>query len=343
MLIFGAYLMSRGQFVTGPFLMFALYTEIMPNLIVEIARCFALTRTAAPALERLRGLAASLENEEETEGSRKTSSLPFPDSGTLTFEQVVFSEGMAPFSAEFEPGELIGVVGTQMSGRSTLGRLLNRLIDPPRGTISIGRTALKGFGLELLRRTVTLVDRTPYFMTTTVRENLALAIERDTDLDDRSVNEALHAAGVDFIGDLPDRLETVIGETAYRLTESEAQRLGVARALLRSNSRIFFFDEATAGLEATEARTIFEAAQSLAEGGAIVFWVTRRPDEAIECDRVIYLEQGGAITTDAPETLLADSDGYRKVLGLREGQTVATISTPIRARNARNRNPEPTV
>lgn len=328
MLIFGAYLMSRGQFEIGPFLMFAIYTELMPSAVVEIARCLALTRTAQPALERLRGLAASLENEEETEGSRRTSSLPFPDSGTLVFEDVSFAQDMPPFSAEFEPGELIAVVGTQMSGRSTLGRLLNRLVDPAHGVISIGRTALTSFGLELLRRTVTLVDRTPYFMTTTVRENLALAIERETDLDERSVNEALHAAGVDFIGDLPDKLETVIGETAYRLNPSEAQRLGVARALLRSSSRIFFFDEVSAGLEAAEARTIFEAAQALAENGAIVFWVTRRADEAFECDRVVYLEQNGSALVETHEALLSSSDGYRKVLGLREGRPVTTPPSP---------------
>lgn len=343
MLAFAAYLMSVDRFNVGPFLMFAIYIELMPTAVVEIARCLALTKTAAPALERLRGLAASLENEEETEGGRRTSALPFPDSGTLVFEDVSFGEEMPPFSAEFEPGELIAVVGTQKSGRSSLGRLLNRLNDPLQGTISIGRTGLTSFGLELLRRTVTLVDRVPYFMTTTVRENLALAIERETDLIDRNVNEALHAAGVDFIGDLPDKLETVIGENAYRLTESEAQRLGVARALLRSSSRIFFFDEVTAGLEPSEARTIFEAAQSLAENGALVFWVTRRADEAYECDRVIYLEQTGPVTIDTHDALLAGVEGYRKVLGLREARLNMPNPSQPRPASARNRSSEPTL
>jgi ATP-binding cassette subfamily B protein AbcA/BmrA len=349
LLIFGAYLMTRGTFVIGTFLMFALYTELMPSAVVELARCFALARTAAPALERLRGLAASLENEEEREGGRKTSSLPFPDSGALIFEGVSFAENMAPFDAEFEPGELIGVVGTQLSGRSTFGRLLNRLNDPIAGTISIGRTGLKSFGLELLRQTVTLVDRTPYFMTASVRDNLALAIERETDLIDRNVNEALHSAGVDFIGDLPEKLETVIGETAYRLTDSESQRLGVARALLRTSSRIFFFDEVTAGLEASEARTVFEAAQSLAENGALVFWVTRRADEATECDRIVYFDQrpGAPLSLyiDTPAAAMSVSDGYRRVLGLREARTIHTAPPTSSASksSARTRGPEPTV
>lgn len=323
LLVFGAWLISRGEFHVGPFLMFALYTELMPPAVIELARCVALARTAAPALERLRGLAASLENEEEREGGRKTSSLPFPDSGVLSFENVSFMEGMPAFSAEFEPGELIAVVGSLSSGRSTFGRLLNRLVDPLGGDISIGNTKLRSFGLSLLRSTVTLVDRHPYFMTASVRENFALAIERDSDLDERTVNEALHAAGVDFIADLPDKLDTVIGDSAYRLDESQLRRLGVARALLRSSSRIFFFDEVTADLEASEARTIFEAASALAENGALVFWVTRRANEAAECDRVVYLDS--SVSIDTPAEMLSASEGYRKVLGVREARTNNTV------------------
>jgi len=143
---------------------------------------------------------------------------------------------------------------------------------------------------------------------------------------------------------LPEKLETIIGETAYRLTPSESQRLGVARALLRSGSRIFFFDEVTAGLEASEARTIFEAAQALAENGAIVFWVTRRVDEAFECDRVVYLEQNGPVLVDSHDAMLAGSEGYRKVLGLREGRPSPTVSPPApKARVSRNRGQETTV
>jgi ABC-type multidrug transport system fused ATPase/permease subunit len=326
--------------------MFAFYTELMPSAVIELARCVALARTGAPALERLRGLAASLENEEEREGARKTSALPFPDSDVLVFEDVAFSPTMPTFSAEFEPGELIAVVGTQKSGRSTFGRLLNRLVDPLKGTISIGRTALTSFSLDLLRRTVTLVDGTPFFMTASVRDNLALAIERETDLDERTVNEALRAAGVDFVGDLPEKLETVIGDSAYRLTESESLRLGVARALLRTSSRVFFFDEVTFGLEASEARAIFEAAQSLAENGATVFWVTRRSDEALECDRVVFLDQSGSVFIDSHEAMLANSDGYRKVLGLREGARSPASSQPnppAPKSSARSRGSEPTL
>ena len=346
LVIFGAWLILTKNFSIGPFLMFAIYSELMPAAVIELARCVALARTAAPALERLRGLAASLENGEETEGSRKTSSLPFPDAGALSFEDVALSPGGPIFSAVFEPGELIAVVGTQSSGRSTFGRYLNRLSDPPEGSIQIGRTQLKSFSLALLRQIITLVDRSPYFMTASVRDNLALAIQRDTDLNERSVSKAFSDAGVDFVGDLPDKLDTVIGEMAYRLSDSQTQKLSVARALLRADSRIFFFDEVTAGLEATEARTIFEAVQSLAESGAIVFWVTRRAEEANECDRIVFLEQKPSeviVTIETPEALLARSEPYRRVLGLRDNRIFPLAQTaPVGSKaSSRERNDRP--
>lgn len=324
LVVFGAWLIVNHGFMLGPFLLFVIYTELMPAAVIELARCVALARTAAPALERLRGLAASLANSEEVEGSRKTSSLPFPDAGVLSFVDVAFKPHGSRFSADFEPGELIAVVGD--GGRSTFGRWLNRLNDPATGQIQIGRTQLKSYSLDLLRQTVTLVDRHPYFMTASVRENLALAIERDTDLDDRSVNEALSAAGADFVSALPEKLDTIIGEAAYRLSESETLRLGVARAFLRSDSRVFFFDEVTEGLEATEARVIFEAVQRLAERGALVFWVTRRADEASDCDRIVLLEQSvlesGQLdirtTVETPDALILSSQNYRKILGVRD-------------------------
>lgn len=339
LVVFAAYLISMNQFLVGPFLMFVIYAELMPVAVIEIARCVALARTAAPALERLRGLAVSLENGEEREGTRKTSSLPFPDAGTLSFENVALTVNSKPFSAEFEPGELIAVVGLHSTGRSGFGRLLNRLNDPASGTIQIGRTQLKSYSLPLLRRTVTVVDRFPYFMNASVRENLALAIERDTDLDERKISQAFSEAGVDFVNDLPDKLETVIGETAYRLSESETRRLAVARALLRSESRIFFFDETASGLEAPEARQIFEAVKTLAETGAIVFWVTRRADETSECDRILYFEQkatqGAApevvVTIDTPEHLLTRSESYKKVLGLRDSIPMSAIAPSLAA------------
>ena len=335
LIVFGAFMFTQGLAPLGTLVLFAIYIELMPTSVIDLARCVALARTAAPALERLRSLAVSLDHEEETEGAQNTSSLPFPDADVLRFEDVVITPKSAPFSAEFEPGEVVAVVGTSASGRTTFGRLLNRLLEPNAGRILIGRTELKRFRLNLLRRVVAVVDKQPYFVPASIRENLALAANRDSDLDERKLNDALRAANVDFISDLPEKFETVIGETAYKLDPAQASKLNLARAFLRPDARIFYFDESTLNLETDDARDLFESAVLKAEQGALVFWVTRRLDEASEADRVLFFERQGAtnepeapiqITLDTHEALLARSDGYRRTLGLRDRKSEAATS-----------------
>jgi ATP-binding cassette, subfamily B, bacterial len=327
LIVFGAVMFANGFAPLGTLVLFAIYIELMPTSVIDLARCVALARTAAPALERLRSLAVSLDHEEETEGAQNTSSLPFPDADVLRFENVLLNQKSQPLSAEFEPGELIAVVGTASSGRTTFGRMLNRLSEPEAGKILIGKTELKRFRLGLLRNTVAVVDRKPFFATTSIRENLGFAAEKQADLEDRKISAALHSAGVDFINDLPEKLETVIGETAYRLDDSQAARLSLARAFLRTEAKIYYFDEPTLALETEEARDVFESVQRIAEDGALVFWVTRRLDEASESDRVLFFERHGSaadaeapitITLDTHESLMERSDSYRRTLGLRD-------------------------
>ncbi|RYZ71640.1 MAG: ABC transporter ATP-binding protein, partial [Proteobacteria bacterium] len=327
LILFGAIMFTQGYAPLGTLVLFAIYIELMPTAVIDLARCVALAKTAAPALERLRSLALSLDHEEETEGGRNTNTLPFPDADTLIFEDVVLTAESAPLAAEFEPGELIAVVGTASSGRTTFGRMLNRLNEPVSGKILIGKTELKRFRLGLLRNTVAVVDKNPYFVTASIRDNLGLAAVKESDLEDRKLSAALHEAGVDFVNDLPEKLDTIIGETAFRLEPAQASKLSLARAFLRPDAKIYYFDEPTQTLETDEAREIFENVEQIAEDGSLVFWVTRRLDEASESDRVLFFERAAGsldanapitITLDTHEALMARSDAYRRTLGLRD-------------------------
>lgn len=318
--IVGGYAVARSQITLGTLALVFAYVETIDGSILELGRFMSNWRGAQPALSRLRELSHELDEEEEIEGAKNTSSLPLPDSDILTLDRVVLSPGTKPFSAEFEPGELIALVGASGSGKSLFGQALNRLIDPVSGTITIGNTDVKRYRLKLLRTTVTVVDRKPFFVRGSIRDNLRLAAPSEADVDDQYLNEALHAAAVDFIGNLPEKLETVIGEGAYPLTVDQVARLHVARAFLRFDSRVFFFDEPTADLEPEEARTVFESMRLLTERGAIVFWVTRRLDEAAESDRVLYFQSAkdSEPRLEPHDVLMASDEAYRRIFGLRE-------------------------
>lgn len=303
----------------GTLILFFAYVEIVAQPVIEIGRFVAKLRSSDAARERIKDLLVQLEETEETEGAQDTSSLPFFDAGVLHFENVAFSGAAATetFDAEFEPGELVAVVGSPFTGKTTFGRSLNRLSDLQTGKISLGRNDLKRFTLRLLRETITLVDRVPFFLHTSVRENLLLT----TDSDERAVGEALSAAGVDFLSELPEKLDTIIGQGAYELNDSQSRRLHLARAFLRTDARVFYFDEPTLDLPADEAREIYESLRILTERGAIVFWVTRRLDEAAEADRVVFLARGRKPLIDSHETLLLRDEAYRRLFGLKGSKT----------------------
>ncbi|MEK7357750.1 MAG: ABC transporter ATP-binding protein, partial [Bdellovibrionota bacterium] len=318
--IVGGFAVARSYITLGTLALVFAYIETIDGSILELGRFVTQWRATQPALQRLRELSSELDDEEEVEGAKSTSSLPFPDADIVKFDKVVLAPGGQPITAEFEPGELIALVGASGSGKSLFGQLLNRLMDPISGNIAIGRTDIKRYRLKLLRTTVTVVDRKPFFVRASIRENLRLAAPQEADIDDQYLNEALHAAAVDFIGDLPEKLETVIGEGAYPLTTDQIARLHAARAFMRHESRIFFFDEPTAELEPDEARIVFESIRLLTERGAVVFWVTRRLDEAAESDRVLYFQpaKDSAPRLATHDVFMASDEAYRRLFGLRE-------------------------
>ena len=133
----------------------------------------------------------------------------------------------------------------------------------------------------------------------------------------------------------------MIGEGAYQLTREQDAKLNIARAFLRSESRVFFFDEPTADLDPESARIVFESVHLLAERGAVVFWVTRRLDEAAESDRVIFFPSAKYTSPriDSHDALLANEEAYRRAFGLRE-----RASRPPRepsAQRSKKRSPTP--
>lgn len=291
----GGTALLRGQMTLGSLTLFLAYIEAINKPINELAKFSAKLAKIAISIERVEELYRDLQGQEETEGAQNQASLPFPDATTLRFDEVSFGYERGPllldrFSAEFHAGESVAVVGPSGVGKSTLMKLMNRLLDPVEGRILLGRTDLRRFRLRLLRNTVTLVHQDPFFVHGTIRENLRLAT-RETDVSDQVISEALRSAAAwDFVQSFPDKLETMIGEGGHSLSGGQAKRLSLARAFVRAQAtdqcRIFVFDEPTSGLDPASAQTVLGSIRRLAEKGAIVFWVTHRLEEVQETDRM---------------------------------------------------------
>jgi ABC-type multidrug transport system fused ATPase/permease subunit len=286
-------------------------------------------------LDRIEALFRDLEGEGETQGTQAFVSLPFPDATTLHFENVSFAYPNAPFllqnfTTSFQAGELIALMGPSGSGRTTFGRLINRLLDPVEGRIAIGRTDLRRFKLEVLRTYVTVVDPEPFFIPGTVRENLLLGAET-SEIREQQISEVLHATNAyDFVQALPEKLETLIGEGGFELSTSQQRRLSLARAFLRDQAQIFVLDEPTAGLDPDSAASVIESIHRLAERGAMVFWITNRLEEIPLADRVVVFHRNRNPLVGTHTELMARDAMYRSYF--------VPLESP---RGAREKKPRP--
>jgi ATP-binding cassette subfamily C protein CydC len=204
------------------------------------------------------------------------------------------------------PGRRIAVVGESGAGKSTLAHLLVRFFDPEAGAVRIGGTDIRDLSEADLRRAVVVVSQQSHLFSATVRENLLLA---KPGAGDAELQRALAAARLaDFVGQLPDGLDTWVGEAGKLLSAGQARRLTVARAILR-DAPVWVLDEPTEGLDRiTEA----ELAASLLEvtAGRTVLWITHRPAGMNRMDGVVVMEGGRVADRGTHAELLARNRRY---------------------------------
>ncbi len=316
LLVLGGYLMLKGSLTLGELTVFLLAVGPLSRAVASIAQFITDLGRAESSIARVESLVEELKGQEEIQGSQAFISLPFPDATTLHFENVSFAYSDSPFlfekfSGSFQAGELIALVGPSGSGRTTFGRLMNRLVDPIQGKIMLGRTDIRRFRLEVLRSYVTVIDHEPFFAPATVRENLVLGTE-STDLREQEISEALHAANAyDFVQGLPEGLDTIIGEGGFQLSSSQQRRLNLARAFIRDGSQIFVFDEPTLGLDPDSVSSVTTAIHQLAERGAMVFWITNRLEEIPQADRVALFTRAHNPRIGSHQELMESDATYR--------------------------------
>jgi ATP-binding cassette subfamily C protein CydCD len=192
------------------------------------------------------------------------------------------------------PGDALGVVGPSGCGKSTLAAALVRHLAPLRGRYQLGGRDAQEVGSLEVRRHVGLVDDDPYVFASSVRENLRLA---RPDADDRALVGALGSAGLaDWYADLPDALDTMLGDGATGVSGGERARIGIARALL-ADPEVLVLDEPTAHLDTATARAVTDtvlAARVGPRGRRSLVWITHDEIGLAEMDQVLTLTDGAA-------------------------------------------------
>ena len=208
------------------------------------------------------------------------------------------------------PGERVGIVGPSGGGKSTLTRLVLRFMDVTAGEIRIDGQSIREVTQQSLRRQISYVPQDPQMLHRSIAENIWLGEDGPPDLE--RIIEVSRAAHVhEFVADLPDGYQTIVGERGLKLSGGQRQRVAIAQAMLK-HAPILILDEATSALDSESERLVQEALWSLmADCTSLV--VAHRLSTIARLDRIVVVE-GGAITdTGTHQQLLTHGGTYARL------------------------------
>jgi ATP-binding cassette, subfamily B, bacterial len=209
------------------------------------------------------------------------------------------------FNLDIRAGEKIALVGHSGSGKSTLTKLLFRFLDPQQGQITFDGIDAKSFTLESLRKQISMVPQQPDLFHRSVRDNIALGAEiTDAEL----IEVAKKSCSFDFIDDLPEKFDTMVGERGVKLSGGEKQRIAIARAFLE-DAPIVVLDEATSALDSLTEQQIQVAIFNLIKNKTAII-IAHRLSTILKMDRIVVLEYGKIIEEGTHQQLLDKQGKY---------------------------------
>ncbi len=199
-----------------------------------------------------------------------------------------------------ERGKMTALVGGSGAGKTTLADLIPRFYDPTQGQVLFDQVNLREFEINSLRRKMAVVSQDTFIFNTSVRNNIAYGTERTTE---EEIEQAARLANaLEFIQEMPEGLDTQLGDRGVRLSGGQRQRIAIARALLR-NPEILILDEATSALDSVSERLIQESLEKLSVGRTVIA-IAHRLSTIVRADKVVVLEQGRIVEQGKYQELL---------------------------------------
>ena len=302
---------------------------LVPAPLPELLATIALVPATAPALASVeafsRSLPAALASDRRLRALTDTppavtepaDPVPLGDpAGRLDLTGVTFTypsrtaPAVQAIDLHAPAGSLVAVVGVTGSGKSTLTRLLTRTWDPDAGTVRLDGVDVRELALADLRRQVAVVEQRPVLLSGTIGENLRLVRPRATHPE---VRAACAAAGLDQdLDTFPEGLSTHLGEDGLRLSGGQAQRLALARALLR-RAPVLVLDEATSHQDALSQALITHRLREAAAGTVLV--IAHRLATIRHADRIYVLEEGRVVESGSYPELIGAHGAFRRLAG----------------------------
>ena len=325
MLVFGAITMlmwqgaigvAEGSISGGTIAAFVLTGGLVAGAFGALTEVYGDLLRGAGAASRLNELL----NEKTTIAApARPLELPAPVRGKLAFEGVTFRyptrpevSALADFSLTIEPGETVAIVGPSGAGKSTLFQLAERFYDPQTGAVKLDGVPLTAVDPAAVRRNMALVPQEGILFAASARDNLRYG---NWDASDEAIWQAAEAANAaDFLRELPEGLDTQLGERGARLSGGQRQRMAIARALLR-DAPILLLDEATSALDAESERLVQQALDRLMASRTTLV-IAHRLATVRGADRIVVMD-GGRIVEQGKHDALSRAGGlYSRLAAL---------------------------
>jgi ATP-binding cassette, subfamily B, bacterial len=318
----GGHRVINGQMTVGDLVKFNAYITMLIWPLRNLAMTVALAQRASVALVRVDEVLStpSLVIDPLSPTSLPSTSRDRPV-GEVIFDETVFSyEGASPvinhLSFSIRPGQAVALVGATGSGKSTVVRLLNRFHDVQQGSIRLDGIDVRQLTLTDLRSAIGIVFEETFLFHDSVADNIAFS--RPNAGPDVIERAARLAGAHDFIMELPEGYQTILGERGYSLSGGQRQRIAIARAIV-SDPRVLVLDDATSAVDPSKEHEIREAMATVMKGRTTIV-IAHRPGTIALADTVILLDEGRAVAVGTHEGLLADNERYRQVLAAWEVQ-----------------------
>ncbi|MGI8476247.1 MAG: ABC transporter ATP-binding protein, partial [Thermomicrobiales bacterium] len=251
---------------------------------------------------------------EETDMDENEGGHVGPISGEIAFEHVSFSydgeQVLSDLSFRVEPGQTLAIVGETGSGKTTLTKLVNRIYDVDGGRILIDGRDVREWNLDSLRSQISSIEQDIVLFSRPIAENIAFSLGQNAEMD--AIKQAAHDAQADeFIMEMADGYETVIGERGVTLSGGQRQRIAIARALL-TDPRILMLDDSTSAIDSATEDQIQRAIRRVLEGRTTLL-ITHRLSQIRWADKILVLRRGRVVDEGGHDELMARCDLYRRI------------------------------